>query len=122
MSIFGNIQSTIFGSDTTERPVRGPASHHEPTQVAGALPRASDPATAAEIDARLAQIAAGKGAPSNYKTSIIELMRLLNIDSSLGNRIELAKELGYTGDTNDSATMSIWLHEAVMKTLTTRSA
>ncbi len=90
--------------------------------MAGALPRASDPATAAEIDARLAQIAAGKGAPSNYKTSIIELMRLLNIDSSLGNRIELAKELGYTGDTNDSATMSIWLHDAVMKTLTTRGA
>jgi len=122
MSIFGVIQGTIFGSDTTERPVRGPAAHHQPTQVAGALPRASDLATAAEIDARLAQIAAGKGAPSSYKTSIIELMRLLNIDSSLGNRIELAKELGYTGDTNDSATMSIWLHDAVMKTLTTRSA
>ena len=122
MSIFGVIQGTIFGSDTTERPVRGPAAHHEPTQVAGVLPRASDLATAAEIDARLAQTAAGKGAPSSYKTSIIELMRLLNIDSSLGNRIELAKELGYTGDTNDSATMSIWLHDAVMKTLTTRSA
>ena len=74
------------------------------------------------LPARLAAIAAKKGAPSNYKTSIVDLMKLLDLDSSLANRSELAKELGYTGDTNDSATMNIWLHEQVMKSLANRGA
>jgi len=49
-----------------------------------------------------------------WRTSIVDLMKALNIDSSLGARKELAKELGYTGDSNDSATMNVWLHKQVM--------
>ena len=54
---------------------------------------------------------------TNWRTSIVDLMKLCGLDSSLANRKELAQELGYTGDMNDSATMNIWLHKQVMKKL-----
>jgi len=66
----------------------------------------------------LNQISADKGNPDlNWKSSIVDLMKLLGIDSSLSNREELATELGYTGEKNGSAEMNIWLHRAVMKAL-----
>ncbi len=80
------------------------------------------PATEDEITARLDAIAQSKGVESNYQTSIVDLMKLLDLDSSMTNRISLANELGYTGDTNDSATMNIWLHKQVMASLATRGA
>ena len=51
----------------------------------------------------------------NWRTSIVDLMKLVGMDSSLEARKELAKELNYSGDTNDSAAMNIWLHKQVMK-------
>ena len=70
------------------------------------------------VDEVLARIASEKGNPDlNYKTSIVDLMKLLGIDSSLDNRKELARELGYTGELNGSAEMNIWLHKATMKQL-----
>ena len=66
----------------------------------------------------LSQIASEKGNPDlNYKTSIVDLLKLLGIDSSLDNRKELATELGYTGDKDGSAEMNIWLHKKVMEQL-----
>ena len=59
--------------------------------------------------------AAGKDL--NWRTSIVDLMKLLGIDSSLANRKELATELGYTGELDGSAEMNIWLHKAVMREL-----
>ena len=53
----------------------------------------------------------------DYKKSIVDLMKLVGMDSSLSNRKELATELGYTGDKSDSATMNIWLHKEVLKKL-----
>ena len=53
----------------------------------------------------------------NWKTSIVDLMKLLKLDSSLAERKELAKELGYSGDTSDSASMNICLHKQVMNKL-----
>jgi hypothetical protein len=53
----------------------------------------------------------------NWRTSIVDLMKLLDLDSSLGARQSLAKELGYTGDMHDSASMNIWLHKQVMTKL-----
>jgi hypothetical protein len=53
----------------------------------------------------------------NWKQSIVDLMKLLGLDSSLDNRKALAKELGYSGDMNDSASMNIWLHKQVMNKL-----
>ena len=122
MSIFGSIKNAIFGHKAEAATPAPEAPAAAPVQAAPAPAPAPATATAEEIDARLAKIAADKGAPSNYKTSIVDLMKLLNLDSSLANRTELAKELGYTGDTNDSATMNIWLHGEVMKNLATRGA
>jgi len=60
---------------------------------------------------------AAKGEKLAWRTSIVDLMKALDIDSSLSARKELAKELGYSGDSNDSATMNIWLHKQVMAKL-----
>jgi hypothetical protein len=54
---------------------------------------------------------ASKNENLEWRTSIVDLMKALDIDSSLGARKELATELNYTGNTNDSAAMNIWLHK-----------
>ncbi|MBC6434865.1 DUF3597 domain-containing protein [Nostoc sp. HG1] len=121
MSIFGTIKDAIFGKKAQAAPAAPTTPMAVPAApMAPAAPAPMVPATASEIDARLSAIAADKGAPSNYKTSIVDLMKLLDLDSSLQNRTALAKELGYSGDTNDSATMNIWLHKEVMHSLATR--
>jgi hypothetical protein len=68
-----------------------------------------------DVEAELSQLAAGKNL--NWKTSIVDLMKLVGIDSSLENRKELASELGYTGKLDGSAEMNIWLHKATMREL-----
>lgn len=70
-----------------------------------------------DVEALLNDMARKNPEKLNWKTSIVDLMKLLDLDSSLGERKELAKELGYTGDTSDSATMNIWLHRQVMNKL-----
>ena len=69
------------------------------------------------MEAVLQQMASAQGQKLNWRTSIVDLMKLVGLDSSLDNRKELARELGYTGDTADSASMNIWLHKQVMKQL-----
>jgi hypothetical protein len=107
MSIFGRIKDSIFGKKDD----------------AGQGGQATDAAKAAaaisqvDVEAILAGLAAKSGRPSNWKTSIVDLMTLLGLDSSLAHRVELAKELGYTGDTNDTATMNVWLIKQVMTKL-----
>ncbi|WP_426267921.1 DUF3597 domain-containing protein [Sphingomonas sp. LHG3443-2] len=74
--------------------------------------------TDVDVEQVLADISRQRGNPDlNYKSSIVDLMKLLGIDSSLENRKELAQELGYTGELNGSAEMNIWLHKATMKQL-----
>ncbi len=70
-----------------------------------------------DVAAKLDDLAAQHSEKLNWKTSIVDLLKLLNIDSSLTNRKELAKELNYTGSTDDSAAMNVWLHKAVLKKL-----
>jgi len=70
-----------------------------------------------DVEAILADAAAKNPQKLNWRTSIVDLMKLLDIDSSLDNRKELATELGYTGELNGSAEMNIWLHKAVMREL-----
>jgi hypothetical protein len=76
-------------------------------------------ATMAQVDveAVLTEMASKNGQSLNWRTSIVDLMKLLGLDSSLGARKELAKELNYTGSTDDSASMNIWLHKQVMQKL-----
>ena len=70
-----------------------------------------------DVSSILNKAVAGKSEKLEWKTSIVDLMKALDIDSSLTARKELAKELGYSGDTNDSATMNIWLHKQVIAKL-----
>jgi hypothetical protein len=75
------------------------------------------PAQSVDVAAIVDKAAAAKGEKLEWRTSIVDLMKALDIDSSFSARKELAKELGYTGDSNDSASMNIWLHKQVMAKL-----
>jgi hypothetical protein len=110
MSIFGSIISAIFGSSTAKS--AAPAA----TTAAGA-PAAGKAMTRGEVEAMIKQIADATGQKYNWKESIVDLMKLLKLDSSLDARKQLAKELGYTGALNGSAEMNIWLHKQVMTKL-----
>ena len=114
MSIFGSIMSAIFGSKAAAGPSAGTAS-------GSAAGTATAPAGAAmsnvDVEAVLTKLAAESKEKLDWRKSIVDLMKLLKLDSSLSARKELAKELGYAGDTNDSASMNIWLHKQVMQKL-----
>ena len=116
MSIFGKIRDAIFGKAKA-----APQASQAVPQAGAAPAPTTQPAPApqqdVDVDAILADIAAQKVQASNYKTSIVDLMKLLDLDSSLDNRKELAQELGYTGATDGSAEMNIWLHQQVMAKL-----
>jgi hypothetical protein len=121
MSIFSKIKDAIFGhksapTQTQAAPTPQPAG--ATTAQAGTQP--AQPQTKQQVDVEqvLTQIAREKGNPDlNYRTSIVDLMKLLGMDSSLENRKELATELGYTGEKDGSAEMNIWLHKEVMRQL-----
>ncbi len=111
MSIFGKIMSAIFGTTASAAPASGGAGAGP---AAGSSSAAAAPAKTVDVAPILDKAVAAKGEKLAWRTSIVDLMKALDIDSSLGARKELAKELGYTGDTNDSASMNIWLHKQVM--------
>ena len=101
MSILGNLMSKIFGrSETVAAPGTG-----APAAVAAPV----------DIEAVLSQMAAKNPQKLNWRTSIVDLMKLVGMDSSLGERKKLAQELGYTGNVQDTATMNIWLHKQVLR-------
>lgn len=112
MSIFGTILSKIFGSHTAAAatPAAAPAA-----ATPAAAPAA--PAQPVDVDAVLSALAAKNPEKLNWQTSIVDLMKLLGLDSSLAARKELATELHYSGDMNDSASMNVWLIKQVMQKL-----
>ncbi len=118
MSIFGKIMSAIFGSNATAAPAGGAAGTAPAGgSTGGAAAPAAAPAQTVDVAPILDKAVAAKKEKLQWRTSIVDLMKALDIDTSLAARKELAKELGYTGDTNDSASMNIWLHEQVMAKL-----
>ena len=105
MSIFGSIMGAIFGHGSAQ---------------AGASPTVTPtaaPAQTVDVAAIVDKAAVAKGEKLAWRTSIVDLMKALDLDSSLAARKQLAKELNYTGDTNDSATMNVWLHKQIMAKL-----
>jgi hypothetical protein len=120
MSMFGSIMSKIFGHPAAapDAPAAIPTDTtvQQPVAAADAAPGATA-SQSVDVGAVLAQMAAARGQPSNYKVSIVDLLTLLGLDSSMTARKELASELHYTGSTDDSATMNIWLHKQVMTKL-----
>ena len=135
MSIFGSILEKIFPAShpavtgaqqapaaTSSAP--GAASPAAPAQApspAPAIPSGAAAPASTRVPAALppvdveAVVAAMPGAAQlNWRTSIVDLMKVLGLDSSLDARKQLAHELGYAGSTADSAAMNVWLHEEVM--------
>ncbi len=120
MSIFGKIMSAIFGTSATATLASGGAPASGGAASSGSASTSAAPAAPAQtVDVApiLDKAVAAKHEKLAWRTSIVDLMKALDIDSSLSARKELAHELGYTGDTNDSASMNIWLHKQVMAKL-----
>ncbi|TGD99001.1 DUF3597 domain-containing protein [Methylobacterium nonmethylotrophicum] len=143
MSIFGSIMTRIFGGPAAAQaaaphaaemptvaagggtgrggPSGGASSAAVPAMSGAPSPVANDPTagTPAGVDvgAVLRDLAARSGQTLDYRRSIVDLMKLLGLDSSLPARQELARELHYPGDTGDSAAMNVWLHGQVMRKL-----
>jgi hypothetical protein len=113
MSIFGKIMSAIFGTKADAAPASGGAGPASGSAAPGGGSSAA-PAQSVDVAPILDKAVAAKGEKLEWRTSIVDLMKALDIDSSFTARKELAKELGYTGDSNDSASMNIWLHKQVM--------
>ena len=146
MSLFESIKNAIFGhgaaAGATSGSAGSPAAGSSGTATAGAAsaggtsaptrpsgptgtPNVQPPAAAATtpplsqgtLESQLSELSAKNSQKLNWQTSIVDLMKLVGLDPSLANRKLLAQELGYTGDTADSASMNIWLHKAVMDKL-----
>jgi hypothetical protein len=129
MSIFGNIMSAIFKSASPAASAPPGAPPSAPTPDAAKRPGTAESggsrgaATATptlervDVAAVLTKLAAQNEEDLDWRRSIVDLMKLLNLDSSLAARRQLARELHYAGDMNDSASMNIWLHRQVMQKL-----
>ena len=113
MSIFGKIMSAIFGTKAGAAPASGGAATSTGSP-AGPSTAPAAPAQSVDVAPILDKAVAAKGEKLEWRTSIVDLMKALDIESSLSARKELAKEFGYTGDSNDSASMNVWLHRQVM--------
>jgi Domain of unknown function (DUF3597) len=114
MSIFSSIKDAIFG----KKAVAATPAAAEPAAIpmADAAP-VSVAISDVDVVAHLEAMAAESGHPSNWRTSIVDLMKLVGMESSLQERKDLAMELGYTGELEGSAEMNMWLHKAVMRKL-----
>lgn len=128
MGILSNIFNKIFHRNEPAKASPGSAqtagTGTQQSTTAGAAPAARPaapppvaPMDQVDVEAMLNQMAKSAGEPLNWRTSIVDLLKLLDIDHSLAARKELAQELDYKGDTSDSATMNIWLHRQVMNKL-----
>jgi len=119
MSIFSKIKGAIFGGDAKA------AEPEKPGMMEGLAKTVADTANTVatsatnnvDVEARLDAMAASSNQKLNWRTSIVDLMKLVGMESSLQERKDLATELGYTGELNGSAEMNIWLHEEVMRRL-----
>jgi len=122
MSVFGSIVSAIFGSKhaasvtaaagSSSPPPSSPATSASAGTAAGAT--TAKPISKADVEAILAKLAAEQREELDWRNSIVDLMKLLKLDSSLGARKQLAQELGYSGALDGSAAMNVWLQKQVV--------
>src|SRR6266550_274800 len=127
MSVFGSIVSAIFGSKHAAgvTAAAGPSSTApsstgttpSPSAAAATAVAAAKPISRADVEEILKKVADEQREGLEWKTSIVDLMKLLKLDSGLGARKQLAQELGYTGALDGSAEMNLWLHKQVMTKL-----
>ena len=118
MGLFSNLLSKVFGQQTAATTTPPPAAAGAPaTEGAPSVASTGSTAPAATVDvtAVLDDLAAKNSEKLDWRKSIVDLMKLVDMDSSLASRKELAKDLNYSGDTSDSAKMNIWLHKEVIR-------
>lgn len=120
MGLFSDIVSKVVhfatgssSAQAAEAPQAASAPAAAPSAESGAAPSVAQ----VDVEAVLKDLAAKAGQPSNYQTSIVDLLKLLGLDSSLTSRQKLADELHYSGDKNDTATMNVWLIKQVYSEL-----
>lgn len=121
MSIFGAIKDAIWGKAEAKAapaptpapsPAAAPSAVPPEDAVAPPMPEATP--FKVDVTALLDDIASHHDQKLNWRTSIVDLMKLIGLDASLDNRKQLADELGYTGEKDGSAEMNMWLHRQVM--------
>jgi hypothetical protein len=120
MGLFGSIMNKIFHHNSAEAapmPAGVGAESQSPAVQQPAQPTPTAPAHSVDVGAVLAEMASAKGGGGNYKTSIVDLLKLLDLDSSLQARKELADELNVHVGADGSAEENIALHKAVMDKL-----
>jgi hypothetical protein len=131
MSILGSIITTIFNhgkapatpaststpAAPSESPAPAPTAPASPAAPETTAPAPAAPSAPIDIDAVLTQLAATHHERLDWKHSIVDFLKVLNLDSSLAARRELATELHYSGDEHDTAAMNIWLHREVIAEL-----
>ncbi|MDI7067017.1 DUF3597 domain-containing protein, partial [Klebsiella pneumoniae] len=120
MSIFGDIVNKLFGKAKPDQPAPAAEATPDPAAAQAAAPDAAPapaPLTDVDVAAVMDQFVAESGQTLNWRTSIVDTMKALGVDSSLEHRKQLAQELKYDGDVNDSASMNVWLHSPVIQAL-----
>ncbi|MEX3693392.1 DUF3597 domain-containing protein [Paraburkholderia sp. BR14263] len=121
MSIFGEIVNKLFGKAKPDQPPPSAEPTPDPaaTQAAASDTATASPTPLADVDvaAVMDQLVSESGEALNWRTSIVDTMKALGVDSSLEHRKQLAQELKFDGDMNDSAGMNIWLHKQLMQAL-----
>jgi hypothetical protein len=135
MGVFDKIKHAIFGEAKAAEPVAAGAPKTQPAQAPVSPSAAPSPAPAAspaqskpasttapatatvDIVPILDAAVKKSGQKLDWRHSIVDLMKAVGMDASMAERKELATELGYTGDSGDSAKMNMWLHKALMKRL-----
>jgi hypothetical protein len=113
MSVLGNIVSSIFhhaSSSASSAAAGAPSPQSKPSTHASRAPAGATVDVAGVMD----KLASQSKEKLDWRRSIVDMMKLLNLDSSVGARKHLAEELHYTGNINDSAAMNVWLHKQVM--------
>lgn len=120
MSIFGEIVNKLFSKAKPDQPPPAVEPTPDPAAAQAAAPAAAPaPAPLADVDVAVVmdQFVSESGQTLNWRTSIVDTLKALGVDSSLDHRKQLAQELKYSGDMNDSAGMNVWLHKQVMQAL-----
>lgn len=119
MSIFSKIKNAVFGGDAKAAEPEKPGLMEGLAKTVADTAQTVSSAVASNVDvvAQLDAMASANSQKLNWRNSIVDLMKLVGMESSLQERKELAAELGYTGELNGSAEMNIWLHKEVMRQL-----
>ena len=117
MNIFGSIMSAIFGGGAKAQTAPAGGATASPSTAPSSAPPGGPIGQPVDVEAVVGGMAAKKKEKLDWRKSIVDLMKVLDLDSSLTARKQLAQELGYKGELNGSAEMNIWLHKAVMKKL-----